>query len=95
MEKLQAVVRNAPETQIKLVAIQISDAVREFVAPYNTIIVEERAYQIADIRAADLVIAAVNDLQVAQQVREDTITCEKLVNVADKPELCDFYLFCC
>jgi siroheme synthase-like protein len=92
LEKLQAVVRNAPETQIKLVATQISDAVREFVAPYNTIVLEERAYQIADIRAADLVIAAVNDWQVAQQVRVDATACEKLVNVADKPELCDFYL---
>ncbi|MGE9311790.1 TSUP family transporter [Niabella sp. CJ426] len=92
LEKLLAVVRNAPATQIKLVAIQISDAVREFVKPYNTIVLEERAYQIADIRAADLVIAAVNDLQVAQQVRVDATACEKLVNVADKPELCDFYL---
>jgi len=92
LEKLQAVVKNAPETHIQLVAIQISDAVRAFVAPYATIVLEERAYRKADIEAADLVIAAVNDLQVAQQVREDTIACEKLVNVADKPELCDFYL---
>ncbi|HTG56862.1 MAG TPA: TSUP family transporter [Niabella sp.] len=92
LEKLQAVIKNAPATQIKLVAIQISDAVREFTAPYNTIVLEERAYQIADILAADLVIAAVNDLEVAQQVRTDTMACEKLVNVADKPELCDFYL---
>ncbi len=73
-------------------AIQISDAVREFVATYDTVTLEERAYQKADIEAADLVIAAVNDIKVAQQVREDTIACEKLVNVADKPELCDFYL---
>lgn len=92
LEKLQAVVKNAPATQIKLVAIQISDAVREFVATYDTVTLEERAYQKADIEAADLVIAAVNDIKVAQQVREDTIACEKLVNVADKPELCDFYL---
>jgi siroheme synthase-like protein len=92
LEKLQAVVKNAPATSIKLVAIQISDAVREFVATYDTVTLEERAYQKADIEAADLVIAAVNDIKVAQQVREDTIACEKLVNVADKPELCDFYL---
>ncbi|WP_114789823.1 TSUP family transporter [Niabella yanshanensis] len=92
LEKLQAVIKNAPATQIKLVAIQISDAVREFTAPYNTIVLEERAYQIEDIQAADLVIAAVNDLEIAQQVRTDTMACEKLVNVADKPELCDFYL---
>lgn len=92
LEKLQAVVKNAPQTQIKLVALQISDAVREFAAPYVNIILEERGYQKADIETADLVIAAVNDLQVAQQVRTDTQACEKLVNVADKPELCDFYL---
>lgn len=92
LEKLQAVVKNAPATSIKLVAIQISEAVREFVTLYPNIVLEERPYDKADIEAADLVIAAVNDLQVAQQVRADTIACEKLVNVADKPELCDFYL---
>src|SRR5690606_37123969 len=82
----------APATRVTLVAIEISQAVRDFAAPYANIVLEERPYDKADIRAADLVIAAVNDMQAAHRIREDALTCEKLVNVADKPELCDFYL---
>ncbi|WP_262915673.1 TSUP family transporter [Niabella ginsengisoli] len=92
LEKLQAVIKNAPATAVKLVAIEISNEVRNFVAPYPNIVLEERGYAKSDIKDADLVIAAVNDLQVATQIKADADECEKLVNVADKPELCDFYL---
>ncbi len=53
---------------------------------------EQRAYTYADFDAADLVIAAVNDLVVAEQIRNDAHVKGVLVNIADKPELCDFYL---
>ncbi|GAB3426692.1 TSUP family transporter [Niabella aquatica] len=92
LEKLQAVINNAPATQIKLVAIEISDAVKAFAASYPNIALEQRAYQKEDIANANLVIAAVNDLKVAEEVKQDAEACEKLVNVADKPEFCDFYL---
>lgn len=92
LEKLQAVVNNAPATQIKLVAIEISDAVKAFATSYPHIVLEQRAYQKEDIAGASLVIAAVNNLETACKIRQDAEACEKLVNVADKPELCDFYL---
>ena len=41
---------------------------------------------------ADIVIAAVNDITISEQIRDDAHRAGKLVNVADKPELCDFYL---
>lgn len=37
-------------------------------------------------------IAAVNDLSLAQQIHNDAHAKGLLINVADKPELCDFYL---
>ena len=37
-------------------------------------------------------IAAVNDITISEQIRDDAHRAGKLVNVADKPELCDFYL---
>jgi len=91
-EKLQAVLSNAPATHIQLVAIHIGEEVKKFVVHFPNIVLHERAYTIMDITHANLVIAAVNDLQVAQQIREYTIASDRLVNIADKPELCDFYL---
>jgi siroheme synthase-like protein len=40
----------------------------------------------------DLVIAAVNDMELAEQIRNDAKQKGKLINAADKPSLCDFYL---
>lgn len=92
LEKLNAVLKNSPSTSIRLVATVISDEIKELAAHYPKIELIERPYEPADIDAADLVIAAVDDYAVSEQVSLDAKERGKLVNAADKPELCDFYL---
>jgi len=92
LEKLNAVLNNSPETRIKLVGIEISSAIKKIAEERNNIQLFERAYTPADVEEADLVIAAVNDLLTSEQIKLDTKEKGKLVNVADKPGLCDFYL---
>ena len=92
MEKLNAVLQNSPEANIRLVATQISDEIKLLAAKYPKVELIERPYEATDIDEADIVIAAVNDLSVSQQVSQDAKERGKLVNAADKPDLCDFYL---
>ena len=92
LEKLNSVLVNAPKTPVKLVAKEIIPEVRALQQEYKNLILEQRAYTYADFDTADLVIAAVNDLVVAEQIRNDAHVKGVLVNIADKPELCDFYL---
>ena len=92
LEKLTAVSENSPSTFIHLVAINVQDKVYELAKRYPTIFIEERPYCISDIEEADIIIAAVNDIATSEQIRKDAHLKSKLVNVADKPELCDFYL---
>lgn len=92
MEKLAAVLHNSPETSITLVATQISDDIKELAQLYPRLILIERSYNDSDIDNADLVIAAVNDLELSEQISNDAKQKGKLINVADKPDLCDFYL---
>jgi uncharacterized protein len=92
MEKLSAVLQNSPKTKIRLVATQISDGIKSLAKDFATIQLIERPYQSADMDDADIVIAALNDSSVSEQVSMDAKQKKKLVNVADKPELCDFYL---
>ncbi|MDQ2721041.1 MAG: TSUP family transporter [Bacteroidota bacterium] len=92
LEKLNAVLSNSSQTKIRLVSIHISDAIKQIAEEKNNIELIERAYVIDDFDDADIVIAAVNDLDVSEQIKKDTELKGKLVNVADKPELCDFYL---
>lgn len=92
LEKLQAIVNNAPETKINLVATSITEAVKQLAAGKENIQLLERPYINKDIQESDIIIAAVNDLTTAQQIQKEAKANNKLINVADKPELCDFYL---
>jgi siroheme synthase-like protein len=92
MEKLQAVLVNSPAATIKLVATEISDEIKEFVSGYPAVTLIEKPYQISDFDNTDLAIAAINDPAVSGQVAADAKLKGILINVADKPDLCDFYL---
>jgi len=92
LEKLNSVLSNSPQTRIKLVGIQINEAIRKIAEEKKTIQLHERAYSIDDIEEADLIIAAVNSFETSAQIKKDAQSKSKLVNVADKPSLCDFYL---
>jgi siroheme synthase-like protein len=92
MEKLSVVLQNAPGGKIRIVASQISGEIKELVAGMDNVVLIERPYQSSDIDDADIVFAAVNDESVSKQVSSDAKAKGKLVNAADKPALCDFYL---
>ncbi|MFY7652900.1 MAG: TSUP family transporter [Chitinophagaceae bacterium] len=92
MEKLQAVLFNAPETQITLVATQISNDIKLLAAAHKGIKLIEKSYDINDLQYGELVLVAVNDLAVSARIRTEAKQLNLLVNVADTPDLCDFYL---
>lgn len=92
LEKLGAVLGNAPGTRISLVGKAIIPAIRELAIAHTNLHLEERHYTVEDIRCADLIIAAVNDIETAREIKAVADNEKKLVNIADKPELCDFYL---
>lgn len=92
LEKLESVLGNSPETSIRLVAKEISSEVRALQSQYSNIKLYERAYHDDDFNDTDVAIIAVNDIELATQIRENAHQKNVLVNIADKPELCDFYL---
>lgn len=92
MEKLGAILNNSPATNIKLIAIHISDEIKELAKQYPGVILIEKGYEPSDLENMDLAIVAVNDIPLAEKIRKDTREKRILINVADKPSLCDFYL---
>ena len=92
MEKLDAVLSNSPATAITLVAKQIDNAIKEAAKVYSNLILKEKPYERNDLDNIDIVIAAINDAVISKQIVEDAKAKKILVNAADKPELCDFYL---
>jgi len=92
LEKLQAIVNNAPKTKIKVVAKEVSEAFAALANQFSTIEIITAEYNSSFLEDCDIVISAVNDLQLSEQIKNDAKQKGKLINAADKPELCDFYL---
>lgn len=92
LEKLNAVVQNSPAAAVKLVAITVKPEIKELAQQNETIQLFERSYEAADFDDVDMVIVAVNDKELSRKIYQEAKAKGKLVNVADTPELCDFYL---
>lgn len=91
-EKLEAVLTNSPAAVITLVAIQISEEIKKIAAGYPGITFLEKAYDAEVLNDNDIVLVAINDRNVSRKIAIDARQRGILVNAADQPELCDFYL---
>ncbi len=92
LEKLTAVLNNSPEAKVTLVAKAISNEILDLVKDTENTSIVESDYDISFLEGKDLIISAVGDLQLAQQIKDDAKQKRILINAADKPALCDFYL---
>lgn len=92
LEKLKALLQNSPATRISVVAAEVLEELRVFAEDYPLVSIEERPFDISDVDDKDIVIVAVDDRATSQAIRLLAKEKKILVNVADTPALCDFYL---
>ncbi|ALL05045.1 siroheme synthase [Pedobacter sp. PACM 27299] len=92
LEKLAAILSNSPEARIRVIAKEILPEFRELAAAHEGVIILEREFITGDLDHADLVVAATNNNALNQQIRLEADQRNLLVNFADKPDLCNFYL---
>ncbi|MDP3467759.1 MAG: TSUP family transporter [Daejeonella sp.] len=92
LEKLQAVLLNSPEAKINIVSDTFLPALLDFVAAYPEVKLFHRRFEPNDLLGHDLVILATGDNHINAEIRTMARGLNLLINVADKPELCDFYL---
>ncbi|QKZ14371.1 bifunctional precorrin-2 dehydrogenase/sirohydrochlorin ferrochelatase [Spirosoma sp. KUDC1026] len=92
LEKVTALLASSPQATITLVAPDIRDDIRALAAQTPNLALLQEPYQVDHLAGKDLVIAGTNDKAVNQQVQQDCKAHRILVNVADTPALCDFYL---
>ena len=92
LEKLNAIINNSPATPVTVVASNISKKIKKLVEKYPNVLLKEKNFDPLDLDGKDIVIVAINNKETSSYIR--TIAKEKkiLANVADKPDLCDFYL---
>ncbi len=93
-EKLSFILKSSPDAKITMVAPWISPKVADLLKEKegNSVRILKRAFEEEDVEGKDLVIAATNIRSLNEEVQQIAKRQGVLVNVADTPELCDFYL---
>jgi len=91
-EKLTALLRNSPEATITVVGIKIKDSIKEMTQEYPKVVLKERAFRPVDLKGINIALLATENrninIGISQLAKSKNIS----VNVADTPDLCDFYL---
>lgn len=93
-EKLSFILKSSPDAKVTVVAPWISEEIKKLLEEKESHFVQfrNREFEAGDIDGHDLVIAATNIKALNREVRAEAKKRGKLVNVADTPDLCDFYL---
>lgn len=92
LEKLTAVLNNSPLARVTVISKTIVPEIHNLAGQYDGVKVIQKAFEENDLDTADIVIAATNDNELNKYIRQSAHDRKLLINVADKPELCDFYL---
>lgn len=92
LEKLTAVLNNSPFARVTVIAKTFVPEIHTLAGEYDGVKIIQKAFEENDLDTADIVIAATNDNELNKYIRQSAHDRKLLINVADKPELCDFYL---
>jgi precorrin-2 dehydrogenase / sirohydrochlorin ferrochelatase len=93
MEKLHFIIKSSPNANIRIIATWAAPDVQELADKYpQNIQLVLKEFEKDDVQGSDIIIAATNFPVVNQMVYEAAKSFGKIVNVADTPDLCDFYM---
>ena len=91
-EKLEFLLKSSPQAQVTVVSKFFRPEFLGLADGKETVTLIEDAYHEKYLGGKHIVIAATDDKAVNRQIRNEAKERFLLVNVADTPELCDFYL---
>ncbi|MDH5400582.1 MAG: bifunctional precorrin-2 dehydrogenase/sirohydrochlorin ferrochelatase [Cyclobacteriaceae bacterium] len=91
-EKLTFMLKNSPNANVRLVSPVLNKGIEELVANRPDIELIRDEYQTTHLNGVGLVIAATDSREVNHRIYTEAKAHNILVNTADTPELCQFYL---
>jgi len=91
-EKLATLLRNNPQAQITLVADLIREDTEKLIQNASCVQVVRRKFEWNDLDEKDLIILATDNRKLHEEIKAEASRRNILTNVADTPDLCDFYL---
>lgn len=92
LEKLNALLKSSPQARVTVIAEKFHAEIIALAERCKKIRLIERRFRARDLQSKDLVILATDDKSLHERIRIQARKRRLLVNVADTPDLCDFYL---
>jgi len=92
LEKVSALLRNSPKARITMVAPMFRTETLDYLNDFPHVEICERGFELMDLEGRDLVICATDNRLLHEEIKEVCKERHLLCNVADTPDLCDFYL---
>lgn len=91
-EKISFLLKNSPEARVYLISNHLSYELYKYVETYDNVEFLKKSISEEDLKLAEVIIGASKSFEENKRVYELAKSAGKLVNVADTPALCDFYL---
>lgn len=92
LEKTENMLRTSPNARITLVAQHIVEEIKALAEVHPSVTLHERSFFNEDLTGMQVVIVATDNAETNQQIWSEAKNRGLLVNVADTPDLCDFYM---
>lgn len=92
LEKVEALLKNDPGANIKIIAPVIKEELIDLARGSANIKIKSRKVRKWDLNGVDLLILATDDYSLHEKMKKWARKRHLLTNVADTPNLCDFYL---
>jgi uncharacterized protein len=92
LEKVNALLFSSPDANVTIVAPAIKNELKEAIKHHITYTIVERKFEDQDLEGKDIAILASDDKELHKHIKQLARKNGILCNVADTPELCDFYL---
>lgn len=90
-EKLTFLAKSSPDAKVTIVSPMFREATKKLAQQYDAELITD-TYHAKYLMGAHMVIATTDVPEVNVQVYNDCRSLDKLVNVADNPPYCDFYM---
>lgn len=93
-EKLNFMLKSSPNAHITIVATWISDGVQKLLTNFaqSDVVIKLKEVEEHDLTDQDIIVAATCFEEVNKSVHSWAKKLGKIINVADTPDLCDFYM---
>lgn len=92
LEKLSFLLKSSPNAKVEVVALRFMDELVALAEKHPSVKLTQKKFRKKMLKKRNMVIACTDDLKVNKRVYELSRKRYLICNIADTPDLCDYYL---